>query len=275
MPPKSKNSISIVQLNECIETLVSPKLAALQAENSSLREMNKLLVQKIDTLLSKIENVIPENVVPENVDPVDPAPIPVSEVSNATPPELSHKSNTLILSDSIFRHVLSSCPKQPGRRAAVVDKFDLDSKGNHAIHKIVVPGATANRLWEEAASLPLPDRLSFSNVIISVGANYPQSSTESDAARDIIDFIDALADLFPTSQIAWSFILPQPGILPGIRNVNKAVYAYCIDNNIDLIWANDFSVFANGPDHVRSLFAHDGIHLNRKGIDIMSHKHNI
>ena len=91
-----------------------------------------------------------------------------------------------------------------------------------------------------------------------------------DAASDIIDFIDALTDFFPTEQIAWSFILPQPGILHGIRIVNNAVSTYCDDNNIDLIWAKDLSVFANGLTTARSLFAHDGVHLNRKGIDIMS-----
>ena len=62
MASKSKN-ISLEALNECIETLVSSKLVTIQAdnekllnENSSLREMNKLLVKKIDILISKIES---------------------------------------------------------------------------------------------------------------------------------------------------------------------------------------------------------------------------
>ena len=72
------------------------------------------------------------------------------------------------------------------------------------------------------------------------------------------------------NKFAWSVMLPQPGKIYGIRYVNELVSAFCHENNFDLLWTNEYSVSINGPDSVRSLFARDGVHLNRGGIAIMS-----
>ena len=268
MGPKSKKSqLSLEELDERILSKITPlqeDVNRLIQENNSLRETNNQLIQRLSALISTLEKN-------QQASPVDDSYVVASAETTSEPVELSieSKSNTLILSDSIFRHVLSSCPKQPGQRAPIVEKLELDNKGHHSVQKIIVPGARADRLWSEAASLPLSVRQAFTNVIVSVGANHTEHSPD-EAAADIQDFLQALPSLFPSALFAWSVMLPQPGKIYGIRYVNELVSAFCHENNFDLLWTNEYSVRLNGPDSVRSLFARDGVHLNRGGIAIMS-----
>ena len=71
-----------------------------------------------------------------------------------------------------------------------------------------------------------------------------------EAAEDITDLLHALPSLFPSSQIAWSLMLPQPDKLFGIRYVNELVSAFCDVNNYDLLWTKEFSISINGPRFV-------------------------
>ena len=268
MPPKK---ISTADLDKRIEAILNTKIDHLQKENDSLREINGQLIERISDLISAIEKngSLPTAVSSDEPDEPDALnDVPTTAVSSSPPESFLTKSHTLILSDSIFRHVLTSCPKQPGNRAPIIDKFSLDSKGDHTVYKIIVPGADAARLWEAASSIP--DRHSFSNVIVSVGANHTNAQPPDIASYEIEEFLDAITKLFPTAQVAWSVLLPQPGKLPGIRHLNNYVSSFCHENNIELIWAQEFSVIINGPEHVRSLFARDGVHLNRKGIELMT-----
>ena len=269
--PNKKNT-TIAQLDERIQSMLQPlqeENAKLLEVNSSLRETNTLFIEKLHTLITHFETLKSGPAPAAPAEEVEAIPTTPPAIPSAIPEETFEvSSNILVLSDSIYRHILSSCPKQPGLHAPIVDKFDLDRKGHHKIHKIIIPGACTGRLWEEAASIT--DRHSYTNVIVSAGANHAHAQSKEDAADDISDLLLALADLFPNAQIAWSVMLPQPGKVPGIRYVNDIVTSICHDNNIHLIWAMDFSILINGPKHVRSLFAMDGIHLNRKGIEIMT-----
>ena len=278
--PKSKN-LSMAELDERLEAMITSKLSSLQEdneklrlENASLREAHEQLLDRLNLLIDAIQkNGPPAAAVPaeSSDEPDEPEALnyePTPAVSSSPPESFSTKSHTLILSDSIFRHVLTSCPKQPGNRAPIIDKFSLDSKGDHTIYKMIVPGADAARLWEAASSIP--DRHSFSNVIVSVGANHTSAQPPDIASYEIEDFLTAITKLFPTAQVSWSVLLPQPDKLPGIRHLNNYVSSFCHENNIELIWAQDFSVIFNGPEYVRSLFARDGVHLNRKGIELMT-----
>ena len=100
---------------------------------------------------------------------------------------------------------LSSCPKKTGQVAPITDNLEI---GGHSVRKVIVPGACAPRLFAEAASIPASDRIAFTNVIVCVGANYPNVTSKEVAADELIDFLSALGELFPEAQIAWSVILP-------------------------------------------------------------------
>ena len=270
MPPKAQN-VPIAQLDERLNAILTLKLAPLEeenaklrAENAALRDTNVLLIKKIDKLISIIEKSEPVEIVPPQLSQL-PSVAPESPPSDELAPNLS--STTLILSDSIYRHVLSSCPKVPGKKSAITDNITI---GSHKIRKIIVPGACADRLWAEACAIPASDRNSITNLVISVGANYVDATSKENASDEITAFLAALGDLFPYAQLAWSVILPQPHQMTGIRYVNHNVAEYCHDNNIDLIWNGNFSVTENDGRYVRNLFTHDGVHLNRKGIDILT-----
>lgn len=147
--PKSKN-LSMAELDERLEAMITSKLSSLQEdneklrlENASLREAHEQLLDRLNLLIDAIQkNGPPAAAVPAEHDssdkPDEPDALndePTTAVSSSPPESFSTKSHTLILSDSIFRHVLTSCPKQPGNRAPIIDKFSLDSKGDHTFTK--------------------------------------------------------------------------------------------------------------------------------------------
>ena len=75
------------------------------------------------------------------------------------------------------------------------------------------------------------------------------------ASDEITDFLAALGDLFPSTQLAWTVILSQPYQMTGIRYVNHVVAEFCHDNNIDLIWNGNFSVTENGGQRTLGVFS--------------------
>ena len=114
----------------------------------------------------------------------------------------------------------------------------------------------------------------FTNVIVWVGGNYTQQFSRDYAISDIQGLLSALSKLFPNARVAWTLTLPQFAhgrpVLAGIRHVNDAVMNYCWDNAIDVIYTPEFSLYMNDHSFVRQLFAADGTHLNRSGIQIMT-----
>ena len=265
------SSSSLADLEEKIDELASKlnpiqeENARLVEENASLRYDNSQLVDRITKLISALETLGP---LPKETPAITPSSSPAEPEDIISPDEpLNSNSNTLIISDSIYRHVLSSCPKQPGQAATITDNIVI---GSHTIRKLVIPGACADRLWAEASSISASDRNLFSNVIVCVGANYTNKTSIDIAADEISDLLTALGDLFPAAQLAWTVMLPQPHKMDGIRYVNNIVTDLCHSSNIDLIWDPNFSIIENGDQHVRNHFARDGIHLNRKGIESMT-----
>jgi hypothetical protein len=270
MPPKKRMiSVDMDELEARIASIVASKLEPLQTANDNLKEINSQLLDKLNNLLPARSH--------EPIAATDP---PISTEQSPTPYHdhdyqdfelaVNQGSQTLILSDSILRHIGSSCPKKPGDQGPVYDNFHLDAAKQHHVHKIVIPGARCDRLWSEAvlASRDLPD---INNIIVSVGANYPNSCTPAFACNEIQDFLSAIARLFPNAQVAWTLTLPQfnRDNLRGIRYLNDQLIKFCELNVIDMIASPEFSLFANNYNSVRSLFAHDGVHLNKEGIKIM------
>ena len=158
------------RLNERLEAILATKLSPIQEENArlveenaSLRYDNSQLVDRITELISALEILGP---VPNEAPVITTSTSPADDLISSDEPI---NSNTLIISDSIYRHVLSSCPKHPGQAAAITDNVVI---GCHTIRKIDIPGACAARLWAEASSISASDRNQFPNVIICVGDNY-------------------------------------------------------------------------------------------------------
>ena len=271
------------EIDDRIDNIINSRIKPLEAENEklsnenvNLREVNQQLICKLNKLISSLA--------PHDVASADPSPLS----SSAAEPEgvatehhddleltdMKQGSKTLLLSDSIMRHVGSSCPKHPGHHGPVIDNFHLDDVMKfHEFHKVVVPGARADRLWSEAVrvSHSHPD---FTNVIVCVGANYTQQFSREHAIRDIQDLLSAISQLFPNARVAWTLTLPQftqgRPVIAGIRHVNDVIMEYCMDNDFDIIFTPEFSLFLNDYNFVRHLFAVDGIHLNRSGIEIMT-----
>ena len=83
---------------------VITKLNQILEENLSLRKTNENLAKRVETL----ETLLSENAISE-CESAETDETPVSEPAY-TPPE-KEKYDTLILSDSIMRHVMKDCPK--------------------------------------------------------------------------------------------------------------------------------------------------------------------
>ena len=257
------------ELEARIASIVASKLEPLQSANDKLKEVNNQLLSKLNQLLSASS---PDIIVATH------PPISAEESTNPYHEQNyqdyelveNQGSQTLVLSDSILRHIGSSCPKKPGDQGPVYDEFHLDAAKQHRVRKIIVPGARCDRLWSEAviAARDLPD---INNVIVCVGANYPNTCTPDFACNEIQDFLSAISSLFPNAQVAWTLTLPQfnRNILRGIRYVNDSLIKFCELNVIDMIASPEFSLYTNNFNSVRSLFAHDGVHLNKEGINIM------
>ena len=179
--------------------------------------------------------------------------------------------NCLLLSDSIYRHVGTSCPKKRGdpRGAAIMDTFKI---GPCSVVKCVVPGATCARLWAEAAFLQT--KHTFDHVIVHVGANYiPHHSQQRKpfsklaATNEIIEFLGELSNL-TDSHITFSAIIPQrPYIyLQDILDINRDVRHLCNKRGYGYLSHSGFCSMSS----TESLLAYDGVHLGPEGISAIT-----
>ncbi len=260
------------RFSKMMETMLQP----MREDNQRLSRENKMLREVNNQLLNRIDKLLTASASPAQHDTAELCHTTSShnELHHDDFGDIQHQGNeTLILSDSILRHVGSSCPKKPGFAGPVLDSFCLDPATEyHHVHKVVVPGARCSRLWPEAvkASIEHPN---CSNIIVCVGANYTQMFTPSQAVREIEEFLTAVSELFPDARVAWTVTLPQfdhGPVLGGIRYANDAIFDFCIENDIDIIYAPEFSLYANEVNSVRKLFAIDGIHMNKAGITAMT-----
>ena len=193
------------------------------------------------------------------------APPPITEVT-ADP---KNHIDVLILSDSIYRHVGSECPKDKNVKSAIVSSFNI---GNVTVMKVVCPGARIDRLWAEATMLSL--KYSIGHVIVHVGANYLPSRfnhrpiSPEGISTEIVQLLDAIRSLFQ-AEVSFSCILPQRNldIIDGINVINNAIYDHCSTNGIWFLQCLDFKRVYGVLDN--ALLANDGIHLSRKGVVAM------
>ena len=169
----------------------------------------------------------------------------------------------LILSDSIYRHVGSVCPKeQDVRGRPILSNFEV---GGISVMKAVYPGACCEHLLSLAAELNL--KHCFGHVVVHVGTNYTRQfdpPVPFAVATDICNFLGAIAD-FLDCKVSYSCMLPQLNlnVINYINFVNSEVDVFCGNNGFGFLQSRRFKRVRGMLD--TSLFARDGVHLSFLG----------
>ena len=277
MPLSYKELLSNIEnileqkFNDRFEKL-SADLIEVKSTNSHLIELNKALIVQNKQLRASVSSVDTDRSTNDTDAAVDVNVDADASVSTVNSPHASTKSfsDILILSDSIFRHVGSECPKENDRKAniPVISNFTV---GTVTFVKAVCPGARCVDLLCAAAQLSTSH--SFDQVIVNVGANYTRDSrngrgalSPDDTALEIQDFLVAIGDLFE-AKVSFSCILPQPSVINGINHVNTRVCAFCEEYGLGFTQCLRFKRRHYQLDF--SLFAKDGVHLSRKGVECL------
>ena len=270
-------------LHEQIRALTEANKSLLEA-NASLEQENQILRKNTDfptTSNSPTTSTSPPAV------PAQAVPADDISILNAEQPASGKKHcDVLILSDSIYRHVGSSCPKVKNtikgrarpdlQQTCILPIRSHFSIGATTVMKVIMPGARAGALQLQATILA--SEYDFGEVIVNCGANYVPSVrrpgrrfhmvSPPEAINEITGLINALGNLF-TGMITYSMTLPQVNCLDYIENINginDAVVRYCTSNGLSYLRCGAFE--RNEDDVVdRQLFAADGIHLGKKGIE--------
>ena len=270
-------------LNEKV-TLLTEANERLLKRNLQLEEENKVL---------RKNTAIPSTSTSPPVAPDAPAlAVPAEDISllNAEQPDSGKKYiDILVLSDSIFRHVGSPCPKEEQRKIrgradpefqqiCILPIRSSFSIGGTNILKVVMPGARAGALQLEASLIA--KEFDFGEIILHCGANYVPSVrrhgrrfhlvSPREAINEICGLVDSLGALF-TGMITYSMTLPQANCLDyidDINGINDAVVRYCTTQGLDYMRCAAYERSEDGSLD-NELFAADGIHCGRKGIEAL------
>ena len=229
--------------------------------------------------------MISSNDLPSPPSVTAPASVPASDsawnFSHQPPTSTREYIDVLVLSDSIFRHVGSICPRIPRDPNApkdlppppIRDHFDI---GYTSVMKIVMPGARVDALLAEASTLQ--HVYDFGEIIVHCGANYVPSCQQPKrkffmvprdiVLRDIKCLLDELADMFHC-MVTFSFILPHVDttFINDINFINNGVGRHCLRNGYGIFRCDEFERVDGRLN--TALFAKDGIHLGPKGIAAM------
>ena len=265
----------------------------LKVANETLTESNAKVVTLNNNLVDQLRTLKP--LTPQQ----PPLPPPVQSVPTATtstepcmafsfPENIAPTSDSdkeyfdvLILSDSIYRHVGTSCPKDPAVKdpPPIYDNFNV---GGLEVLKVVIPGARAARLAAEAATLA--ETRTFGEIVVNCGANYIPSAKRrgkkgrkfvnlpmEDVIKELNQLLLKLGQLFE-GLITFSPILPQVNnfrYLHHINGINEQVAHFCSSQGFDWIFFDEaFEIEETGKVN-KKLFARDGIHLSKDGIETL------
>ena len=282
------------EFTTALEAKFTAKIDALSHEIASLKEANDNLMS-VNAAIMKENKELKENMIinAQLQSPTDEPAAPstsVPDTANAAAATPKKYVDVLILSDSIFRHVGSICPKKLVRMdirrrklfegmeppvEIIRDNFEI---GNTAIKKVVIPGARTDALLAEAASLH--QEFDFGEIILHVGANYVPSCMRpgkkfvivhpNDVIEEIKSLLNELAELFPYSEITYSVTLPQmdTSFLEDINHINYRIALHCDATGYGVFCCEDFKRVDGKLDE--ALFAKDGIHLGQNGIAAMT-----
>jgi hypothetical protein len=185
----------------------------------------------------------------------------------------------LLLSDSIYRHFGTQCPKDKFPRGEpIIETFWL---GKIKILKCVVPGADAGRLWIQACALVRD--FNVGHVICHVGANYVPTAHRNwlhrwkksqlhftdptSAGKNIQDLLCGLESLFKCD-VVFSMILPHLdyAFIENINDINAAVIEFCELKGFGVIRFPTFERSPFGRLDSRMYAKMDRVHLGPLGI---------
>ena len=145
---------------------LSSEIEALKQTNTNLININKVLIAQNQALRANLTS--DDTKVDIAVDTLNDAATAATTANTATDPGNDARVNKIhkdvvILSDSIYRHVGSECPKKKPLEV-VYSEFQL---GSLSILKVICPGARCDRLFAEASFLHQTH--TFGHVIVNVG----------------------------------------------------------------------------------------------------------
>ena len=267
----------LVKIEAVMEEKFSSKFKDLSAELQELRKTNNDLINVNKLLIDENKSLRTAAAVAadfENPSSADDGHVSESgstrdSTATAATENVTNKTHldVLILSDSIFRHVGTVCPKERDVRGLPVQSA-FQSRGLDIL-KSVYPGARCERLLSAAAELH--QSYSFGQVIVSVGTNYIRRGgllMPSVVANDICDFLAAIADLLDC-RVSFSCILPQCdlGLINYINVINTQVAEFCVANGLDILRCYRFTRVRGYID--TTLFANDGVHLSFSGVEAL------
>ena len=168
------------------------------------------------------------------------------------PPETREVIDTLILSDSMMRHV--------------------DIVGN--VVKEILPGAQCDQLFHKF--LELEAKYVFKDIIVSVGTNYVTDTSwyACEIPQEIANFLTAINERTPeTTKVTFCQILPKRGKFNKRHHMDKINY---LNESIDDLLSPFDINFINYEDYgdiipidCFSIICRDGTHLNRYGVQLV------
>ena len=219
--------------------------------NTQLMKQNELLLKRIEVLEEKlasqvtVASLVEECIAIAGTSPPESAPEPA--------PESREVINTLILSDSMMRHVAIDGP---------------------SVMKEVIPGAQCDQLFLKF--LELEEKYVFRDIVVCVGTNYLSDTSwyTEEIAYEICNFLTALNNRTPTStKVTFAQILPKRGkynakhYLGKINEINGTVDEMLQQEEIGFLDYNSYGDII--PINCFDIICRDGTHLNRYGVQMV------
>ena len=255
---------------------MAPKIDWLKRFNDQDEKVDNLVAQNTE-LISLLKQVLQENKeLKTRVVELEKRVAVAADVDEVVVVDDPTKKNIdlLILSDSIYRHVGVSVPKEAIDRSAdpapIYREFDICSNRVHCL-KIVIPGAKAPRLLAEAQKVAA--NYTFGEIILHCGANHiPHDEPSADAADVIVTELYNLhlsvRDLFPHSVITFSQLLPMTQVSRRHRQliceVNMRMDSFCQRFKFCILRPH---AFAHAPV---KYICRDGVHLSFAGVEAIT-----
>ena len=140
-----------------------------------------------------------------------------------------------------------------------IDQINPNSKNL----KVCKPGAKIGDIRNEL--IELNERYDISNLYLHIGCNEIPSKRPLDVAIELANLLSEVSSFMPSTKVYLSAILPKTAnnYLRGINMINYLICNMC--NTLGYVLVQHPSFSSNGCINW-DLYAHDGIHLNTRGV---------
>ena len=147
---------------------------------------------------------------------------------------------------------------------SIIKWMNIDAiKSNAHTKKVCLPGAKIVDIRE--ALIDLADSYTIKNIYLHVGSNEIPAKSPYEVTEELASFLAEIGISMPSTKVYLSAVLPKidENYLSGINQINYVLCSIC--NTIGMIFVqHPFFCWDGQIDW--ALYAHDGIHLNRRGI---------